>query len=139
MIENNFNIPKDLYINSRFVADLVQMELSLYEFLKVSYGVKICTQQISELLEMQDIDYNDQTKASSSIIRQCFIRAGFMMLNDVAIKDMNIAFEELIKDKKYISEHTNNKISEHLILDSFKYINKDKDKQKILSLGYRNQ
>jgi len=137
MISNNFDIPDTLYVNSRFVADLLQMDLDLYKLLKNSYGVKTSTQQISEIIEIGDLDYSDPIKATTSILRQCLMRAAFLLMSDEVISDVNYEFHEFVEDKKYLDRHPNDRISEQLIINCFRSIKKDKNKPNVLSLGYR--
>ena len=137
MISNKFEIPATFYINSRFVADITQTDLELYNLLKNLYGTKESTKQISEIIELGDMDYGDSKKAITSILRQCFMRANFLLMSDEAISDVNYEFHEFIEDKKYLERHPQDRISEQLIINCFKSIKKDKNKPCVLSFGYR--
>jgi len=137
MISSKFDIPDTFYVNSRFVADLTQTDLELYKMLKNLYGVKESTKQISEVIEIGDMDYSDSKKAITSILRQCLMRSAFLLMSDEVISDVNYEFHEFVEDKKYLDRHPHDRISEQLIVNCFKAIKKDRNKPSVLSLGYR--
>lgn len=137
MISNNFDIPETFYLNSKFVADITQTDLKLYGLLKNSYGVKESTKQISEVIEMKDEDYNNPKSATTSILRQCLMRASFLLMSDEVISDINYEFHEFIENEKYLNRHPDDHISERLIINCFKSIKRDKSKQVVLSLGFK--
>lgn len=137
MISSKFDIPDTFYVNSRFVADLTQTDLELYKMLKNLYGVKESTKQISEVIEIGDMDYSDSKKAITSILRQCLMRSAFLLMSDEVISDVNYEFHEFVEDKKYLDRHPHDRISEQLIVNCFKAIKRDRNKPSVLSLGYR--
>lgn len=137
MRSNKFEIPETFYANARFIADLIQVDLDLFYVLKNSYGVKESTKQISEIIEMSDLDYGDTTKATTSILRQCLMRASFFLMSDEVISDVNYEFHEFVENKKYLERHQNDHISEQLVINCFRGIKKDRNKPSVLSLGYR--
>ena len=139
MISSKFDIPDTFYVNSRFVADLTQTDLELYKMLKNLYGVKESTKQISEVIEIGDMDYSDSKKAITSILRQCLMRSAFLLMSDEVISDVNYEFHEFVEDKKYLDRHPHDRISEQLIVNCFKAIKKDKNKPCVLSFGYRKK
>lgn len=139
MVNNKFEIPETFYVNSRFVADITQTDLELYNLLKNLYGVKESTKQISEIIELGDMDYSNSKKAITSILRQCLMRANFLLMSDEAISDVNYEFHEFVEDKKYLDRHPHDRISEQLIVNCFKAIKKDKNKPCVLSFGYRKK
>lgn len=139
IINNKFVIPSELYINSKFIADINQFDLKMLKILKDDNAIRIAIPEISQLIEMTDIEYNNQKKAITSILRQCLLRSSFLLMSDLAIEEVNFAFHKLIDDKKYFERHKNDRISEQHIINCFKNINKDKTKQNIVSFGYRKK
>lgn len=137
MLSNNFDIPETLYINSKMIADLHQVDSNIYDLLKDHYSIQISAKQISEIIEISDMDYSDQNKATTSILRQCLMRASFLLMSDDAISNVNYTFHEFIEGKEYLDRHPNDRISEQLIINCFRSIKKDKNKPNILSLTYR--
>ena len=135
LIKNNFEIPRTCYLNSRFVAELTQTDLELYFFLKNTYGVKESVRHILEVLEIKDEDYDNPQKAISSILRQCLIRAIFLLMSDDVISDVNYEFHEFIENKEYIKEHLKDHISEEAVIKCFKAVSNDRSKSYVLSLG----
>lgn len=137
LINNNFDISKNFYINSRLVADLTKMDLELYNMLKNSYGLKESNKQISEILKIGDMDYSELKKVITSIFRQCLLRVNLLLMNDEFIENVNNDFYEYIKDGKYLDRHSDDRISKQLIINCFNSVETDKNKPFILSLGYR--
>lgn len=134
MISDNFNIQDTFYINSRLIADLTNINLKLYEELKNDYGLEECTSQISKLINIKDSEYNDRKNIITSLLRECYIRSTFLLLNDETILDINSSFHDFIESKEYLREGSNS-ISENNIIKCFKLVKKDRNKLKILSLN----
>lgn len=134
MIFNNYEIIKTLSINSQTIAVFNKIDLEQYNLFKNKYSRSICTKQIFELIEINDMDYKDITKASISILRQCLIRSSFQLMDDNLISDINDAFHNLIKCNEYLARHPQNNISEQLIDDCFNSIKKDKNKINVIML-----
>lgn len=137
LLSSNFDIPDTLYIDSKLVADLHGLTTETYEKIKESYYTKISARQVSEVVEMGDMDYSDLTKATTSIIRQCLMRAAFSLMNDETLSEVNYLFHEFIEDKNYLDRHPSDRISQQLIVNCFNSIKQDRKKHNTLSLGYR--
>lgn len=136
MILSNFTISNTLYISSRFIADLMNMDLEFYNMSKNLYGGKISMFQISELMEMQDESYNDPVKSTTSTLRQCLMRAAFLLMSDEIISEVNDEFHEIIESNEYLCRNPHDKISEQLVINCFKSIKKDQKKPKVLAIEY---
>lgn len=139
MINNNFNIQNVLYENARFTADLYQMPLKALTMIKDSNGSRNAMIQISEIIKINDEDYDEENKLITSILRQCLLRASLLSLTDDMIADVNFKFHEIIDCKEYLSRNPQNDISENAIINCFKGIKKDKEKQNTISFGYRKK
>ena len=96
MIDNNFTINEDLYLGSKLVADLCDIEKDVYNYMKDDYCEKISSKQILDFLDMSDLDYNDKVKSISSILRMSYIRACLLMMSDDKIYEVNSNFHEYI-------------------------------------------
>lgn len=137
ILSNNFNIPDTLYVNSKMIADFYDIDEFIYESLKDYYNTQISGQQLSQIIEIGDMDYSIPKTAVTSILRQCLMRATFMLMSDECLSDINYTFNETIEDKQYLLRHPNDKISIQLITNCFKTIKKDKTKPHVLSLTYK--
>ena len=136
-INNNFEITDTLYFNSKLAADYTNTDTTLFEFLKSSFGSKESKDQINKLLDIYDMDYSDKKKAMESILRQCLLRASFMLMNENDISDINYEFHKKIESDNYLNKHMSDHISEQVIINCFNKIEKDKTKPSILSLGFK--
>jgi len=87
MISNNFEVSDDLYLTSRLTADLFCMNLNLYNSLKDSFNSKISMKQIIELLKISDVEYNDFSKKTTSIVRKSLLKASFLMMSDNKVNE----------------------------------------------------
>ena len=137
MISNNFVIPKTFYANASLAVDLNQIDLSLFCILKNSYGINESTKQISEIIAISDLDYSDIIKTTTSILRQCLIRSSFLLITDEIVSDMNYKFHKFVESKKYLEKYQTNYISKQLVINCFKGVKRDRNKQRVLSLEYR--
>lgn len=138
MIYSRYEISKDIYLNSRFIADLLKIDLMIYNISRRLYGIMLSSDHISKMLEINDIDYSDDNKTLESIYRQCLIKATLLFMEDKDVAEVNCIFSELIKFKDYLNDQLNNRISGQLVANCFEDAKKDKEKAKILSFGYRN-
>lgn len=139
MISNTFNIQNTLYENARFTADLYQIPLDALTMIKNSNGSTNALIQISEIIKINDEDYSDKEKLITSILRQCLLRSSLLTLTDDTIDDVNFKFHEIIECAEYLSRNPKNDISEKKIIECFKGIKKDKEKQNTISFGYRKK
>lgn len=137
IINNHFNIQDTFYINSRIIADLTKTDLELYELLKNSFGINEATKQILKVLEIGDMDYSDSNKATTSILRQCLMRAAFLLIGDDIISEVKSEFVKFVEDKDYLDKHQNDQISKQLVENCFNSVGKDKNKINVISFGRR--
>ena len=134
LLTNNFTINTNTYISSDIVSDLLQIDKQLNTLSKNILGVTIANQEIYELLEISDIDYNDITKVTISILRQCMLNASLLFISDDMIEEIKNIINEFIQDIEYETIHPNNTISNILINNCFNNIKRNKEKMKMLSL-----
>ena len=135
LINDNFNLPHDLYFNSKFISDCFKQDEKFYQSLRDNYGINTCFKQISKLVEISDLDYNNPTMLSHVILLQCFLRASFLFMDEDSIEDTNSSFHNFIKDSQYLDRHAIDKISVSLINDCYNKVKEDKSKVRILSLN----
>lgn len=132
MLISNFNVMNFIF-DSEITADRLKIDDDLYNILKSEYGVEVSTHQLLQLLELSDIDYNNEKNMIVSILRQAYMRSGFLLLEDNELSDINYVFHELIEESEYLKEHKEDKISTSLIIQSFKNIEEDRKKYNISS------
>lgn len=138
LIDNKFNIPKNIYTSSKFINDLLKTETYIYN---IMLNIIIQTQinsHIITLLEIKDEEYNDPNANISSIINQCYIRALLTFMTDEEIYKLNEQFHELIETPSYLIKHPKDRISEEAIIRCFKNIKYDKAKKRTISLNKNN-
>ena len=128
MIEKRFEIPDELSFNSKAVSDLLEVKPFVLNALKNNDGDAAASRQIGELLQISDEDYDDPVKASSSIIRQCILRAAFLFMDEGALEELNIKYNDFIESDAYLKKHSKDKNSIEAIVKCFRKIEKDKDK-----------
>ena len=114
-IDNFYNILEDDKINI------------IKEFAQLCY-----LEHSEKLLKIEDLDYNDNSKFIVSILRQCFIRASFLLMNNDSIEDLNDYFHELIDSEKFTNKYLNSNISQNLIIECFRKVRKDRVKVRVL-------
>lgn len=137
MLFREFSIPELVYFTSKIIADKDNMKDDMYKHLRNEYGKVYSVKQISEMLEIGDLDYNNVSLATTSLLRQCLMRASFLLMSDDSISDVNYNFHEFIEDERYLKNHRYDKISEQLIINCFNCIKKDRKNVDSVSLKYK--
>ena len=138
LISNNFELDTTLYISSKMIAELQYINPGLYTFFKDSYGVKMLTDQIIEMLKISDDDYVNITKLTTSVLRQNLIKAILLTLNTETIKDIENGYKEIIKKEINTSNSFSNNMSKGLINYCFENIKEEKNKLNVLTLINNN-
>lgn len=133
IIENKFTIPTTVYINSRFINDLLQSEPQVYNMIKSIEVQTKASMHIIRLLNITDEDYKIENNNIASIIRQCYIRSLLTFMNDDEVYDLNDKFHELVESQNYLETHPYDRISETAIINCFKSLKQDRTKTRILS------
>ncbi len=129
--KNKFKIPKNFYTSSRFIADITQTNLEIYNSLKTFHGIKVSTKQISEIIEMNNIDYSNVDKTIACILRQCLMKSGFLLINEEYLSVLNSEFNKYITEEFYLKKHyDDDNISRQIILNCFKENKNDRSKIK---------
>ena len=134
LLFTEFDIPETLYFISSNKALAHKLDADKFKIFKKGYALEKTVLQISGMLQLSDLDYTNEKIAISSILRECFIRAGFMLLDDDTLGDLNYEFHEFLESEKFLDEHKHDKISTQLITNCFKKIKKDKEQVNIISL-----
>lgn len=131
---NNFNIDNITYASSRVTKDVLNIEDIIYNNSNNLIGSTIAKAQIYELLEINNLDYSDITKVTTSILCQCMLTSSLLFLNNITLDEIKNDLQNFINDPEYQSIHENSSISKSIIDYCLNSIEKNKSKIKILSL-----
>jgi len=134
MLTNNFDVQKSLMLSSKLTSDMLGIQDRLYELLKNGYGISVMTYQISEMLQISDLDYSIKNKAISSILREAIMRSALLLMDAEAIMDINTDYHDLVDDPKNAQIYEYSKISQSMIIRAFKKTKEDKEKYPVLSI-----
>lgn len=134
MIANNFKTSSTLYIGSKMISQLQYIDESLYNFFKDSYGIKMLMEQIVELLKIEDADYNNRKKLTTSILRQNLINAILLTISNEIINDIKREYKVIIAKEFYTLNPTSNDMSKGLINYYLENAVNEKNKLNVLSL-----
>ncbi|MBQ9072130.1 MAG: hypothetical protein IJY25_03125 [Bacilli bacterium] len=137
MLNNNFDINKELYLGSKLVSDILKIDLQVYNYMKDDYSSSFLKDIVFEFIEFKDLDYNDKNKSVSAMLRMCYIRSCLLMVSEQKITDINCELQEYINSEEYLNKHINDTISQNLIKICFDSIEKDRTKVKRLSFGIK--
>ena len=132
VLANKFDVSPIPHVIEDSHKILPSLNSNLYKCVKDLISSTIANGEIKELLQINDIDYNDIQKTTTAIYRQCMLRSAFQIMSDEKISDLNIDFHEYVESEEYLNNHQNNCISYNLIIYDFREINNDKKKRKIL-------
>lgn len=128
MMYSSFEIPETFYTKSRLIADFDFMDPDDYEEMKDGLGHKMSVRLIMDELRMKDIDYSNENKAISSILRRCMIRSIFLLMRSDSVDNIKNKFYSMAYQSSTGTE------SENIILSCFDATAKDKGKPAILSM-----
>lgn len=133
-LSNNFN-NTELYLGSKFIKDLYKLDDTIYQDLIKDNNLSLAVSQIRELVKMTDIEYFDDNTNISAIARCCFLRSAFINLDNDIIMELNDNFHNIIENDIHLILHSDDVISEKLIINAFNMIKEDREKPKTLSLN----
>ena len=111
-LKHNFELPDNPYIIFPLIRIINDVNETTCHNITNLLCNKIAINEIYELLELSDWDFNKKDKASSVITRECMLKSVLILMDDKNISDVNYVFHEYIEDKDYELIHPNNKISE---------------------------
>ena len=92
MVSNNFNIGDTLYVTSQIIGDFNGLDDDAYNLMKDHKFTQLHALQVTELLEISDMDYSDTNKATTSILRQSLLRASFSLMSEESLEEANYIF-----------------------------------------------
>lgn len=113
---------------------MYKIDEELYYGLLKKYSFDIVIEEIKELLKLRTLDFLDDNTNVTAIVRGIFIRSGLINLDDIEVLALNEMFHNLIEKKEYLIIHSEDHISEDIIISSFKSVKRDREKPKKLSL-----
>ena len=127
LLNNKFKFPSSIIEYSSFLANIKKTETKQYEHLKTSLASEIANDEIASLLELNISDKNINTFIEV-LLRNCFLRSAFLLLDDEQLLVINDAFHELVDNEEDFNEN------KKLIISCFNAIKKDRQKKRVLSL-----
>lgn len=135
MLEKKITVEDSVFINSRAIADIYQIDNDVYRTMKNLYGIEIATEQLKGLLDISDSEYTDINKNVQAILRQSILRAIFFQVSCDVIENIEDDFNNLTSKVEYTSSGESKKISEAIIKEAFSKIQKDKAKHLVISFN----
>lgn len=135
LLNNNFNIPNNIYLSSKLVNDLLKSNSNIYNIINTLLVEPQIEKHIINLLEIKDSEYNNPSINISSILTECYIRSLLTFLNDDRINHLKNQFLYLISNPIYLKNHANDRISQDSIMNCFRNVKYDKSKKRTISFG----
>ena len=135
ILETNF-LKSPIVVNSLFEAGLHDISKERYDALRGSFALPYAISEIIKILEVKDNLYQDINVRSLNKIRQYFLRAIFLFMDDDTLEEINLSFHETLESEEYRKIHKEDIIGESLIKDCFKRIDTDRLEIEKLTLGY---
>lgn len=137
LISTNFQISKDLYLNAKFVSDLLNFDDNYYNRHKNLYGQGIAFNNALNLLDITDKKFNDKEGKVCAILRKCMINAAFLLMSDKNIENLNYNISMHVKN--YNMYYMNSKNSKYILSEVFDEARKNRDIPKVISLVKNNK
>lgn len=127
LLNNKLNINDNLARNLSITSIFLGMDDTTTSIVNDFKLTELFIAQVDYLLNIDDIDYLNNNKLTSIIMRSLL-----SLMSEEQIYECNYNFYELIESKKYKDKHTNNRNREDLIISVFKKIKNDRAKVKTL-------
>lgn len=129
LIENKFEIPNEVYITSKLIADANYLKTEDYDYIKDEYTTQNASIQILELLRIKNNQHKNIAYKNLLLFKELFLRANFAMTSDQELENFNYMYNSVLSDA--LTKDSN--LSEDLITKCFLCIKKDKSRSLILS------
>lgn len=133
LINNNFNIENNIYMNSKLTNDLLKYNSIIYNIITSLLVEPLIDTHITNLLKIKDTEYNYPSINIYSILTECYIRSLLTFLPQDKIQYLKKQFHYLITNQNYPKDNRN---SQETIINCFKNIKHDKSKKRIISLHH---
>ena len=102
--------------------------------MKENYCFNGVINEFEYLMEKKDSDYQGDKGQILLILKQCLLRAYYLLMENETIKEVIEEFHFILSDNNYIDEHFDDEKSEKMIIDSLKLAEKDKNKRLVLTI-----
>lgn len=132
-IDKNFDIPNEIYTSSKMLNQLLNQPEISYNLIKYMKLKSMAKFDINGLLNLYDYEYQKPNNFFNSIITECHIRALLSLMENDNVNDFNQEIIDVLNSPKYLSKHINDRISESIIINCFKYLKKDREKIRTLA------
>ena len=132
-IANGFRASKTPDLSSELCANISDIDYEVYDYLKNQIFSDIAIEQIEYLFSINDNDYKNENICEKALLRQCLLRAIFLILDDEIIDAINENVHNIIESDDYLEAFPEAKISEKNIINCFKKIKLDRGKIKVYS------
>ena len=127
MLWRKFEPNNKLFLNSDMIMEIYGYDAYKTNVLKNMFGMAKINGQIKKLLKIDNEDYSDYKKLSTSKIRECLLRGISLLMDEKIIKQIVEKYEkEFWVNRNYYGK--NNLISYQVVLDSLKHNEIDKEK-----------
>lgn len=136
LIEEQFNIPSDLFLNSKWNAQVLNLEANVYDLAKDIYASVIAQNQIYQLLRITDTEYKEFDQQITIIFRHCFMEAALIFMSREKVRE---EFDNFVKSKHYRAKYKDNGKSVGLIEQVFSKIEDKRSKPKVISLAIKQK
>ena len=135
IILNDFNISNLIYSNTELISCYALINNETLKKIKDVFLADEITKEFLKILDGDELGYDIEDIRVYKIIKQCLLRAYFVLVDDEFLSELNYEFHNLIEDEFYIKNHSEYQIGEEIIINSFKCATKDKEKLSILSVS----
>ena len=133
LMENNFDIPKNVLVNSNLYAYLYNFTKEDYLELQDSYGYNHALTLINEILQYNDLYYLDSKNIWDVCVLKCMLRSYLLHLSDGSLMKLNAEYKKNLY--QMAKDRIKHYVSERMINECFYNTCDDRNYQKILQLA----
>ena len=128
LLEKSFELPEGFYLSVNFAAGVCDTPQRLLDIIKNQKGLDEATHHLIGLVKVHDEDFDDKNKAFGVLLRQCFVRSAFLLMDEELLGELNYQFHNYVESDEYLEENPNDSVGQQKAFDCFKRINEDKKK-----------
>ena len=130
MIKNKFDVKKNPYISFKVFGQINKLPMEIINEISKIYCLGFYNFIINEMLKYDDEALENEKIKEELVLKQIFLRAIFILLDDETIMELNSIFHDRVDENNFENK---DKIIE-MVINSYRKVKRDRSIPKIISL-----
>lgn len=134
MLERNFSVEENPWMETILIGQINHYPKDVINEIKQLYGKEYYNKILETMLIYDDEDLKDDQTMNAVLLKQFFLRAIFLLLDDETIMDLNDEFHDLLDNCELQKIFKRKQKIIKMILSAYRKVKQDKSIPKIISL-----